>query len=389
MGHMKVIGLGACAALLMLGIGGPVLTSQAQRAVSRQEGGAGVPRFELDVTWPKLPLPNDWLLGQIGGLYVDPKTDHIWIANRTHTLTSGEKQGGKQAPSIIEFDQAGNVVQGWGDPGEGIDWPSREHGLAIDNQGNVWVGGNNDGRRTDGSPPTKGDHFIVKFSRNGKFIRQIGREGMSKGSNDTENLGLPAGLVYDPAANEIWVADGYANRRVIVFDNETGAYKRHWGAYGAKPDDAVVLKRDPAIAPGNRPLAKQYSTVHCLRISNDGLVYVCDREHDRIQVFRKDGTFVKEKIITPTVIGAVATDIAFSPDKAQQFMYVADHQKSKILILRRDDMEVIGSFGGPGHYWGQFTIAHAIGVDSKGSIYVSESLEGKRVQKFKYMGLSK
>src|SRR5215469_1282918 len=243
----------------------------------------GVPKFEPDPSWPK-PLPKNWMLGQVGGIFVDSH-DHIWVTSRPRTLDQNDMYGrdGKgdcciAAPPVIEFDMAGNVVQGWGGPGQGYEWPDNEHGMFVDYKDNVWIGGN--GMK---------DTHILKFTRNGKFLLQIGHHGKTGGSNDTENLNRPAGIVVYPKTNEVFVADGYGNRRVIVFDADTGAYKRRWGAYGNKPDDSA-----PRTRSFEGPGSPQFNTVHGIRISNDNLVYVGDRINHRLQVFTIEGKFVKE-----------------------------------------------------------------------------------------------
>jgi hypothetical protein len=340
-----------------------------------------VPHFEPDPYWPK-PLPNNWMLGQVSGIYVDSH-DHIWVTSRPRTLDNNDKYAALNppeadccipAPPIIEFDQAGNLIQGWGGPGAGYEWPDNEHGIFIDYKENVWVGGNSDK-----------DTNILKFTKTGKFLLQIGHHGKSGGSNDTENLKRPAGICVYPKTNEVFVADGYGNRRVIVFDADTGAYKRHWGAYGNKPDDSVPRTR---VYEGPGP--QQFNTVHGIRISNDDLVYVGDRVNNRIQVFRPDGTFVKEGYIerkTSTPEGT-AFDIAFSPDKQQRFFYVPDGSNKKVQILNRDTLEVVGFFGGHGgHGTGQFFHIHSIATDSKGNIYLGESF-GMRALRWNYKGMS-
>jgi hypothetical protein len=338
-----------------------------------------IPKFEPDPSWPK-PLPNNWMLGQVSGTSVDSH-DHIWVLHRPRTLDEHDRYGetGKgdccvAAPAVIEFDQAGNVVQAWGGPssGQSYEWPDNEHGIFVDSKDNVWITGNGDK-----------DAQILKFTKSGKFLLQIGHHGKSGGSNDTENLGRPAGVaVY---ANEVFVADGYGNRRVIVFDADTGAYKRHWGAYGRKPDDSVPRTRvyEGAGSP-------QFNLVHGIRISNDGLVYVGDRVNNRIQVFRLDGTFVKENYIERKTSGAEGTafDIAFSPDKQQRFFYVPDGSNKKVDIVNRDTLEIVGFFGGHGgHGVADFFHIHSAVTDSKGNIYIGEVNNGRRVLRWNYKGV--
>jgi DNA-binding beta-propeller fold protein YncE len=263
-------------------------------------------------------------------------------------------------------------VSSWGGPSTGYDWPTTEHGLWVDHKQNVWI---------TSSHNREGQ--VLKFTRDGKFLLQIGKKGRGEGSNDTSSLGGPAGVVVDPKTDEVFIADGYVNRRVIVFDANTGDYRRHWGAYGEKPSD------EPFTYDPDQPLPRHFSSVHCLALSRDDLLYVCDRASNRIQVFRKDGTFVTEVQIEPRTEGASGTPdgLAFSHDPRQQFLYVADGGNERIWILRRSDLKIVGSFGHGGHDAGGFITAHAIGVDSQGNIYVGESTDGKRVQRFRYKGL--
>lgn len=336
--------------------------------------GSGVPAPHVDASWPK-PLPNKWAIGQVSAVAVDAN-DHIWILHRPASLANDEKGAAANpptsecciaAPPVIEFDPQGNVIQGWGGPGVGYDWPAQEHGLTVDYKGNVWISGSNNK-----------DNHILKFTHNGKFLLQIGHPGQKGGNDDPTTLWKPAQMRIDPSSNEVYVADGEGgNRRIIVFDADTGAYKRLWGAYGEKPDLGPAQKYDP-----DAPLSRKFSSaVHCVRIANDGLVYVCDRGNDRIQVFHKDGTFVKEAIIAKRTLGVgSASDIDFSPD--QRYLYLADGGNQKVWILQRDSLEVVGSFGRLGHNAGEFRNLHALAVDSKGNIYTGEVSEGKRAQKF-------
>jgi hypothetical protein len=338
------------------------------------------PQFQFDPTWPRQPFPNKWIVGNVIGVAVDPK-DHIWILHRPSGLTDGEKAASLTppaadccipAPPVIEFDQAGNLVQAWGGPGEGYTWPPTggEHGLSIDHKGNVWVGNLN-------------DSHLLKFTPQGKFLLQLGRPGAAKTPNsDVTALAGATGSVY-AKTNEFFAADGYRHRRVVVFDADTGAYKRHWGAYGKPPEEeGGKYVPDPAA-----PLPKQFDTVTCARISNDGLVYVCDRTNHRFQVFKLDGTFVAEKVISPTALQGTVHDVAFSHDPEQRFLYVPDVRNSKVMILRRSDLETVGSFGHAGHFAGGFTNASSVAVDSKGNLYVGEGADGKRVQRFLYKGM--
>jgi DNA-binding beta-propeller fold protein YncE len=339
---------------------------------------AGVPVFEVDPSWPK-GLPNDWTFGEFSGVAVDAH-DHIWINQRPRTLADDEKyllanppigDCCRPGPSIMEFDQAGNFVQGWGGPGQGFEWPENEHGVYVDDQDNVWVGGN--GAR---------DNHILKFTRTGKFILQIGRPGGSKGSSDTANLNRPSKMFVNSKTNEVFVSDGYGNRRVIVFDATTGAYKRHWGAYGNAPDDAA-----PRTLVPTGPGPQQFNLVHGLWGSRDNIVYVADRINNRVQAFTAEGEFLREGFIARATLGnGVAYDVALSADPQQRFVYVPDGTNNHIWILDRPTLRVLGNFGRQGRYAGQFHHSHSIAVDSRGNIYVAET-QGKRVQRFLFKGV--
>ncbi len=343
---------------------------------------ADVPRFEFDPSWPK-PLPNNWVLGEVAGVGVDA-SDHVWITNRPQSHTDFNFAACCQpAPPVIEFDQAGNVLRSWGGPGPGYEWPSSEHGMFIDHRGNIWISSNN--LRDSRDVQDRGTH-VLKFSPDGKFLLQIGRRGQSKGDADTVNMNQPAGLHVEPKANELYVADGYGNHRVIVFDAETGAYKRHWGAYGKPPGSSV--NPQPYVPAGPPPT--EFATVHCAKVSRDGLVYVCDRANHRLQVFRTDGTFVREVFIAPTSGGyGTVGEVAFSPDPEQRWLYVLDGRNAKVWILRRSDLTIVGSFGQGGHQHGAFITAHSMDVDSRGNLYVGETRESYRVQRFRIVNPAK
>lgn len=324
---------------------------------------AQTPVLEVDPSWPK-PLPNGWSVGPVSGIAADAR-DHIWIVQRAEAV---QRAGGKPAPHVIEFDPAGRVVQAWGGPGAGFDWPEQVHGISIDHKNRVWISGNG----------AKDTHVLV-FTREGKFLRQIGRAGRTVDSNDTQNVNRATQMRFDPPANEVFVSDGEnGNRRVVVFDSESGAYKRHWGAYGARPDDAAAREK---IDPKGAPPKHFGSAVHCIRIARDGLVYVCDRANGRFQMFRKDGNFVRETFVAKESGNPSVWDLEFSPN--QQFIYVADGGNQKLWVLRRETGGVVASFGGPGPAPGQFaTSLHDIVVDSKGNLYTGEAATGGRVQKF-------
>lgn len=356
----------------MLAYAGLVAFAFVQPAMAAE----GPPKFQVDPMWPK-PLPNKWTLGQIGGIYVDAQ-DHIWINQRPGTLTDRDKRAQTQpdrfrccvpAPSVIEFDQEGNVVQSWGGPGQGYQWQANEHGIFVDHNNFVWVGGN-------GEP----DGQILKFTRDGKFVMQIGKSGPQTNSNDTSRLGRPADMIVDAATNELYVADGYFNHRIAVFDAATGAYKRHWGAYGKPPTDNQQTYNPVA------PPAQQFSNpVHCIRQSKAGQIILCDRSNNRIQFFQKNGTFVKEIRVLPESAPGSTGSVMLWPDANQSYMIVSDDPNGEFHVLRSSDGTRVGSYGRVGKAAGEFSNLHNLAIDSKGNIYAAE-VQGMRVQKFRNLG---
>ena len=333
---------------------------------------SGGPRYAVDATWPK-PLPNNWILGQVAGV-ATASDDTIWVIHRPLTLTEDERGNTftpkrskccSAAPPVLQFDRAGKLLRSWGGKGEGFDWPANEHGIYVDPKGDVWVGGN-----------ATTDHMLLKFTPDGKFVMQIGKPGASLGSNSDVQLGRPAHMEMDAAANELYVADGYGNRRVIVFDASTGAYKRHWGAYGKRPDDAKIPDFNTESPQFGNP-------VHCVRITKDNLVYVCDRMNNRIQVFKKNGEFVRQFVFETATRGSGSVwDLVPSEDPSQKYLLVADGTNNEVRITVRETGEVVGSFGRPGRQAGDFHWIHNIAVDSQGSVYTTEVDTGKRAQRF-------
>ncbi len=331
------------------------------------------PRYAVDPYWPK-PLPNNWILGQVAGIATD-KNDHIWIIHRPLTLTVDERgmtttppqsKCCVAAPPVMEFDREGNLLRSWGGAGANYDWPKNEHGIYVDPKGDVWVGGN---------APT--DHMLLKFTAEGKFLLQIGKPGQSLGSNSTTQLGRPAHMELDAASNELYVADGYQNHRVIVFDATSGAYKRHWGAYGNKPDDSKQADYNPESPQFANP-------VHCVRLTKDNLLYVCDRANNRIQVFTKNGEFVRQFVQEPATRGSGSVwDLIPSEDPAQKYLIVADGGNNEVRIVLRETGALVGSFGRPGRMAGDFHWVHNIAIDSQGSVYTAEVDTGKRAQRFR------
>ncbi len=359
--------ISACIAAAAL-IGAPALTTTAQAGE--------IPTFAVDASWPK-PLPNNWILGQVGGITVDSQ-DHIWVIQRPRSLTDDEKAAALNpprtkccvpAPPVLEFDTDGNLLRSWGGPGEGYEWFGNEHGIEVDDRGFVWLTGNAD---NDNATPE------IHARRQ---IRHADRQDRAAQGKQRHHATRQARRVaIDKEANELYVADGYGNRRVIVFDATSGAYKRHWGAYGNPPNDDKQPPYDPKA-----PVSQQFGNpVHCVKIANDGLVYVCDRINNRIQVFKKDGTFVKEWFYEKNTLGNGAVwDVVIWPDPKQTYLLSADGANNEIRVLKRDDGTVVGSFGRNGRNAGQFHWIHAMAIDAKGNVYTAEVDTGKRIQKFK------
>ena len=366
----------------------------ARELAGQSRNSVQAPYFEVDPMWPK-PLPNHWVLGSTIGVSVDER-DHVWIIHRG-SATLGNNEKGLElnpptgeccagAPPVLEFDPEGNLVGHWGGPGEGYEWPASNHGITIDYKGNVWIGGNGDQ-----------DSQVLKFTKQGKFLLQVGKSAARKGpnnaqgqptyvggSNDQVSFGRVAKIFVDPAANEAYLADGYLNKRVAIIDADTGKLKRYWGAYGNKPDDTNLGPYKPEAPP-----AQQFrNPVHCADLSRDGFVYVCDRQNNRLQVFTKDGKFVKEAFYAKNSLSEGAVwDVAFSKDPQQTYIFLADGRNMKVRVLRRETLEELTSFGDGGRQPGQFYAVHSIAADSKGNLYTTETYEGKRVQKFTYKGL--
>jgi DNA-binding beta-propeller fold protein YncE len=362
------------AAVTALLIGLAVAERALERAALAQRPAA--PAFQVDPMWPK--VPKQWMLGQVAGLSVDAR-DHVWILQRPWSLANDEKATDPDAPCchpappVMEFDEAGNYLQGWGGAGDGYEWPADEHAIHVDFKGNVWIS-------SAGGPrlATKQENQILKFTQAGKFLLQIGRRGMSKGSLDTANFNNAADIHVYAKTNEVFVADGYVNRRVIVLDADTGAFKRMWGAYGNAPDDAA-----PNQPKDEGPGAAQFNLVHGVRVSDDDLVYVADRRNNRMQVFTIDGKFQREIFVErKTKLLGTSFSVAFSPDARQEYLYLADAGNGRVHIYDRKTLAEVGGFGRIGHYAGQFVFLHVVAADSKGNLYTAEVGGGRRVQKF-------
>ncbi len=424
------------------------------------------PSFVNDPAWPQ-PLPHNWLLGAIGGLYVD-QHDHVWVYNRPRSLMNEEaglelpvsgatNENGqpinglgyvrtygaiadccKTAPSVLEFDIDGKLLTAWGGPSDpgfiggkckaeaGCIWPNSEHGMYVDQNDNVWISGNSaaaPGRTASsaggrgGAPwvtnTQGGDGFVLKFDTAGNFKMRIGGTPSGPNSNDVNGgtNGTPlfyqvADMAVDPVTNRLYVSDGYGNRRVVVVDATTGKYIGHFGAYGNNPvDDAAAKAAGPWIADYSKGNAKPQffrNPVHCVKLANDGKIYVCDRGNNRIQVFDKSSPdlgkpcsnpagepgkcgFVAEQSIsvhTNTTIPGTAVSMNFSSDKAQSCLYVGDNSNMTIYILNRSNLQELGRLGRSGRNPGEFHWLHQVSVDSKGNIYTAEVDTGKRIQKF-------
>jgi len=395
----RAIGMGvAFAAFVVVLVVRPNLLEQST-AHAKEKPEA--PNLQVDPLWPK-PLPNHWVLGSVTGVAVDSE-DHIWVIHRGADSLNALEKGAildpptgccVPAPQVLEFDEAGNLLGNWGGPGPGFDWPRSTGGLFVASNGNVWIAaaglapaasrGPGGAGAAQANAPSPQDAQVVEFSGRGQFVLEIGHAGKPGGNDSTTGLNRPAGVSLDPRANEVYVADGFGNRRVVVFDAATGAYKRHWGAYGQMPDDSSLGPYDPNAAP-----AKQFREVTCAKVSKDGLVYACDRQGDRLQVFHTDGKFVKEVTVAKATLGEGSVwDVAFSNDPRQRFLYVADGQNKKVWVLDRASLTILSSFGDGGRYPSLFYGVGSIAVDSKGNVYTGETYEGKRVQKFAYKGVA-
>jgi DNA-binding beta-propeller fold protein YncE len=358
----------------LAGCAGESTDGQGSPGGSAATGSAGAaPSFLVDPAWPR-EMPDLWIMGSITGVFVDDR-DHVWVTHLEETLTPEEISAVQDppigtccrpAPAVVEFDTEGNVVQGWGTPDQDISvYPRNPHGIFVDHNDFVWVG-------------TYQHHRVQKFTRDGELVMTLGEYDVTEGSNSETHLGGPAGIWVDPGTNQVFVADGYRNRRVVVFDGESGAYLRHWGAYGDPPDDEV---RTPRGTPGTPP--SEFSTVHGITGSNDGLIYVADRRGNRVQVFEQDGTYVDEVFIAPEALASGSSFVpVLSRDAEQEWLYLADGTNHKVWTLRRSDLEVVDEFGRGGRQLGQFLRPHGMSIDSDGNLYVGEASTGRRIQKF-------
>jgi len=420
--------------------------------------------------WPQpFPVEKHWALGSVTGVTVGAQ-DHIWVTHRGvdslqtnekgPTLTPWAAECCYSAPQVLEFDVSGKLLNSWGGPGQGYQWPQNPSGIAVDKKGNVWIAAAGapvaaprgrgvaaaaaalgvepgdlqaaaaasapgapgaaaapaagqaaaaapgaaaapatgaaarGGRgaavaaalaargRGNAGPAAPGDAHVIKFTATGSLVLQIGTPGQSDGPDSTTTLSRPAALAIDDGANEVYVADT-GNRRIIVFDATTGAYKRHWFGSGDKTSSAAPAAYDPAAPP-----VRSFRDVTCVKIAADGMVYVCDRASNRIQVFQKNGTFVKEAVVAKeTRAEGAVWDVAFSNDAQQRFLYVSDGLNKTVWILQRDTLTPVSRFGDGGRYPGLFYAVGSVAVDSRGNVYTGEGSEGKRVQKWNNRGM--
>ena len=414
----------ACFALLVItGVG--LLTGD-QMVLAQ----GAAPTYRVAPLWPA-PFPDDsWVIGSVSGVTVDSQNRVLVVHRGNDSLEGNEKgmipaagRGGApglpsssvccmSAPVVLEYDAAGKFLGGWGGPSSTYAWPQVTGGIAVDGKGNVWIAaagadtpppaaGRGRGAPPDAGgkplppappppPPPPGDAHVLKFSRNGLHMLTIGTPGKMDGPDSQTTLNRPTAIAYDSAANEVFIADS-GNRRIAVFDADKGTYKRHWFAYGEKAAGAAPGPYDPNAGP-----AKSFRDVTCVEIARDGMVYVCDKSSNRIQVFDKTGKFVKEGFIAKNTLGGIVTgsfgaplnaagavwDVAFSNDPQQRFLFVADGQNKKVRVVNRDTLTEVGAFGSGGRYPGQFLAVAAVATDAQGNVYTGELHHGKRVQKF-------
>ena len=348
----------------------------AQQPAAAGAPAQNVPTFRGDSTWPS--LPSNWVLGEVSSIAVDAR-DHIWVLHRPRSIPA--QQRASAAPPVLEFDAAGTLLGSWGGPSEAFDWPEREHGIFVDSRGFVWISGNGGWPKPTG--PGSGDDMILKFTAAGTFVMQIGHRGQSKGNTDTVNVRQPADVFVHAPTNELFVADGYGNQRVAVFDAGSGKFKRAWGAYGKTPPTEVAGNPPtPAQDQVAAETKEQFGLVHAVKVSSDGVVYVADRTHNRIQTFTTQGKFIRQVRVTPDgATTPVPAGFAFSPDKPQRYLYVVDSGPMRIVIFDRATLTQVGSVGSRGPRPGEFDIVHHMATDSKGNLYAAEIVTNRRAQR--------
>ena len=334
------------------------------------------PAFHVDPAWPT--IPNDWVLGEVTSIAVDSR-DHIWVLHRPRSIPADRRANA--APPVLEFDTGGTLARSWGGPADGYDWPEREHGIHVDSKQFVWITGN--GGWPKPSAAGSGDDMILKFTTSGKLVLQIGHRGQSTGNADTANVHQPADVFVQARTNELYVADGYGNQRVVVFDAERGTFKRTWSAFGSRPP-AAMAPNPPVPAPQtDADGPPQFGLVHAVKVSNDGIVYVADRTNNRVQAFTTAGTYLRQaRLAAVGTVTPVPAGFAFSPDRKQQFLYVVDSGPMRVVIFDRETLTELGAIGMRGPKPGEFDIVHHMAADSKGNLYTAEIVTNRRAQKF-------
>ncbi|HLX72287.1 MAG TPA: hypothetical protein VKV04_21930 [Verrucomicrobiae bacterium] len=373
-----------------------------RHAAAQNSGGVKYPVFEVDTSFPQ--LPNNWVVGNVSKVVVD-RHDNVWFIQRPRNPQIKVPDGKAAAPPVLEFDSAGKFLQAWGGPGTGYDWPDTEHNIFVDYKDNVWISGSS----PNNSKTVDSDDMVLKFTNTGKFLKELGGRSVSNGNKDTKSVNKPGDLFVSPKTNELYAADGYGNRRVIVFDADTLAFKRMWGAFGKPVEDVPGsggrgTGGGPALAPGQRaaeagsgpraidtegPGDDNYALVHCVLISNDDIVYVCDRPNRRIQVFSPDGKYITQMFVNRAgPSSSSVSGVAFSPDMDQQFLYIADYGNSHVVVADRKKLEVLYQFGKRSAAPGDFQGIHHLAIDSKGNLYAAEVAPGARIQRFAFKGMS-
>src|SRR5689334_4940776 len=343
---------------------------------AQQASALKVPTFELDAKWPT--IPNNWVLGEVTSISVD-RHDNIWVLHVPQSIP--EDKRANAAPPVLQFDASGKLLTSWGGPNNSPEWLGREHGIFVDSNDFVWIGGRAGWPRQ--TTPGVSDDMLMKFTMAGKLVMQIGRSGASTGNLDTENVHQATDVFVDTQAKEVYVADGYGNKRVIVFDSETGKFKRMWGAFGNPPPPTFAANAavpQPQTTPDGPP---EFGLPHSVKVSNDGIVYLADRINNRIQLFTTAGKFLRQvRLATLNNVTPVPAGFAFSPDKKQQYLYVVDSGPMQIIIYDREKMVEIGRGGVRGPKVGEFDIVHHMAADSKGNIYGAEIVTNRRAQRF-------
>src|SRR5579862_26388 len=373
-----------------------------RHASAQNSGGVKYPVFEVDTSFPQ--LPNNWVVGNVSKVVVD-RHDNVWFIQRPRNPQIKVPDGKAAAPPVLEFDSAGKFLQAWGGPGTGYDWPDTEHNIFVDYKDNVWISGSS----PNNSKTVDSDDMVLKFTNTGKFLKELGGRSVSNGNKDTKSVNKPGDLFVSPKTNELYAADGYGNRRVIVFDADTLAFKRMWAAFGKPVVDVPGsggrgTGGGPALAPGQRaaeagsgpraidtegPGDDNYALVHCVLISNDDIVYVCDRPNRRIQVFSPDGKYITQMFVNRAgPSSSSVSGVAFSPDMDQQFLYIADYGNSHVVVADRKKLEVLYQFGKRSAAPGDFQGIHHLAIDSKGNLYAAEVAPGARIQRFAFKGMS-